>query len=65
VNRYEVILTQLVAADIAADRDPLIAANSHRLRRAAEALEAHFEERTMSHLQDISTRSALLRPQAG
>ena len=67
MNRYEQILTRLVVAQVAAGFEPLIAAESGKLRKAAAILESHFQE---LELQDLKDRAALadlpsiLRPQA-
>ncbi len=45
MNRYEEILTRLVAARIAYGTDPVDAADSVHISRAANILEAHFVER--------------------
>jgi hypothetical protein len=68
MNRYEEILTRMVAAHIAAGSDPLVTAVSHRMRRAAEAMEEHFKERegiNLGKMMAIEEMPALLRPQAG
>jgi hypothetical protein len=65
MNRYEEILTRMVAAHIAAGGHPTIAANCQRLRGVAEILEAHFQERSLGQLQaGMMPLPTLLRRQA-
>jgi hypothetical protein len=45
MNRYEEILTQMVAAQIAAGHEPAVAAKSGKLREAAALLEKHLQMR--------------------
>ena len=51
MNRYEQILTQIVAAMITDGYDPPIAAGSEEARKAASILEAHFKARDRRDLE--------------
>lgn len=73
MNRYEEILTRLVAASVVANYDPVMAAYNPKLRRAAALLEYHFRTRELAQINyaDVEARAlaagewALLKPQAG
>jgi hypothetical protein len=67
MNRYEQILTRLVVAQVAAGFEPLIAAESGKLRKAAAILETHFQSRELESLKDraaLADLPSILRPQA-
>ena len=63
MNRYEQILTALVAARIADGYEPQ-AADSSELRGLAESLESHFKARDLKMLEILSDTPALLKRQA-
>ena len=68
MNRYEEILTRLVAASVVANYDPVMAADSPKLRRAAALLESHFQARELAQeavKHALGEVSCLLKPQAG
>jgi hypothetical protein len=67
MNRYEEILTRLVAAQVAAGFEPIYSAESALLRKAAALLESHFQARELESLKDraaLADLPSILRPQA-
>jgi hypothetical protein len=68
MNRYEEILTRLVAASVVANYDPVMAADNPKLRKAAALLESHFQARELAQeavKHALGEVSCLLKPQAG
>jgi hypothetical protein len=64
MNRYEEILTQLVAARIGAGYPPALAAEDPTVRSAAALLESHFQARDLKLMQQLDNVPALLKRQA-
>lgn len=64
MNRYEEILTRLVAASVVANYDPVMAADNPKLRKAAALLESHFQARDLKLMQQLDNMPALLKRQA-
>lgn len=67
MSRYEEILIRMVAAQINAGFEPVMAAESLELRKAATLLESYLQARTGSVMSWDNTPAPLkpLKPQAG